>query len=205
MLRLDYTKLLNSIPLSESDKRLIEMGHDLRVDYLNILEKSLPENNFILEVSTGTGRMLSLLVRLGYKVISGDLDRELKENSIKRVSKEYLPLVNYLILDLGRLPVKSNAQKDIISVNTIHELDEPENSFQELIRIHHREGKLVIADFNSLGFEVMDLAHRAVHGVPHREGIMKMSKVSKLLKNYYENVDIFDTQLNTVCIATNKR
>jgi ubiquinone/menaquinone biosynthesis C-methylase UbiE len=202
---LDQTKILNSIPLSESDKRLIEFGHDLRVDYLEILTRAAFSKERILEISTGTGRMLAILVRLCYNVFSGDLDKNLKENSLNRVKEKYLPQVSYIVMDLLRTPIKTNYQRNILSVNTIHELDNPKESLTEIIRIHHPEGKLVIADFNQLGFEIMDLAHRAAKGIPHREGSMKMNLVYETLQNYYEKIDIFETKLNTVCIATNKR
>lgn len=49
--------------------------------------------------------------------------------------------------------------KNILCLNTIHELGKSLTCLSEIIRIFSPKGKLLVADFNSLGFDVMDGLH----------------------------------------------
>ncbi|MHB8871496.1 MAG: class I SAM-dependent methyltransferase [Candidatus Doudnabacteria bacterium] len=198
---LDY----KSIPKSESDLLLNEWGFDLLEDYLTlIIAANFPIDNFILDVATGTGRAASILSRLGHHVITGDYNYNLKNESKIRITNEYLDNIKYIQLNLERIPFPDSAVENIVCINTLHELDNPFLCLNEIIRIHSCKGKLLIADFNSEGFDVMDKLHTVRFGKLHPRGKISSEELRTILSVYYSEIKEIDTKLNRGFIASGK-
>lgn len=198
---LDY----KSIPKSESDLLLNEWGFDLLEDYLAlIIAASFPINNLILDVATGTGRAASILSRLGHHVITGDYDYNMRSESEIRITNEYLENVKYIQLNLERIPFLDSAVDNIVCINTLHELDNPFLCLNEIIRVHSCKGKLLIADFNSEGFDVLDKLHIVRYGKLHLRGKISSDKLESILINNYPEIKEINTKLNRGFIASGK-
>ncbi len=199
-------EVLSSIPCTTSDEMMISKGLDLREDYFRIVEKaSLPPDSFLLETATGSGRMVSILSRMGYDVLTADIATEINEKVFERITEKYLDRVKFAFFSLEDIPYRDSTIDNIISVNTIHELDNPEKCIDELIRIHSGNGPLILSDFNRFGFDVIGEVHITNYGIPHPEGNMKMDKVFEYLRKYYYSVELFETKLNTTCYAIEKK
>jgi ubiquinone/menaquinone biosynthesis C-methylase UbiE len=195
-----------SIPKSESDLFLNEWDCDLMEEYFRLITAAnFPSNNFIIDVATGTGRASSILSRLGFHVITGDYNYEFKFESEKRITEEHLHKVQYIKLNLEKIPFPDNAVENIACINTLHELDNPVLCFSEIIRIHSGKGKLLIADFNSEGFDVMDKLHTVRYGKLHPRGKISSEEIKNILVDKYSHTKEINTKLNRGFIASGKK
>jgi len=198
---LDY----KSIPKSESDLLLNEWGYDLLEEYFVLInEADFPSNNFIFDVATGTGRAVSILSRMKSNVITGDFSFDLKLESERRISNEHLGKVSFIKLNLEHLPFQNNFVENIVCMNTLHELDNPFLCLNEIIRIHSGKGKLLIGDFNSEGYDVMDKLHTERYGKLHPRGKISSEELRTILTVNYSEIKEINTKLNRVFIASGK-
>lgn len=201
----DFFPIKSSIPSSESDQYLNKWGYDLLEEYFRLIQDAgLSNNEVVFEFATGSGRMTSLLSRMNLKIITGDLSFEKKADAEKRITRNFLDKVNFVALDLEHIPFPDNSLKNIICVNTIHHLENPINCIKELIRVHSVNGKLVLADFNAEGFDVMDKLHKIRYGDIHPRGLNTWDELKSLLNNNYRSVRRINTQLNTGFIVEGK-
>ena len=195
----------NSIPKIESDLLLYEWGYDLMEEYFQLINTAdFPKNDFILDIATGTGRAASILSRLGYNVITGDYNINLKSESEIRITKEYLNQVSYARLNLEKIPFVNNSVNNIVFINTLHELENPTLCLEEILRIHSGKGKLLIADFNSEGFDVLDKSHIIRFNKLHTRGKIIFEEVKTFLSKYYHQITEVNTKLNYGFIANRK-
>ncbi len=201
----DFSGIKASIPPSKSDSYLSEWGYDLLDDYLLMLkETSFVHGKSIFEFATGSGRMTALLTRLNFNVITGDLSFTQIADAEKRITYSFQNKVKYVRLNLESIPFAENSIDNITCVNTIHHLDNPVKCMKELIRIHSGKGKLLLADFNDEGFDVMDRLHKVRYGNIHPHGSANWQQLKDLLHNAYSSVKETDTRLNRGLIAQSK-
>jgi ubiquinone/menaquinone biosynthesis C-methylase UbiE len=194
-----------TIPPSQSDEFLRSWGYDLVAEYAHIVSRAaLNRGGEVLELATGTGRMTAVLTRLGFKVRSGDVTDEKNDQVWRRVGPGFARNVELFLLDMRALPFKSESVHTITCMNTLHELANPGDCLQELLRVHDRSGVLILGDFNETGFATMQKLHRAIYGNDHPLGSMKISEAEPLLRNLYSDVRIVRTPLNLSLIASGK-
>lgn len=197
---------INCIPKSESDILLNDWGYDLMEEYFKLISAAnFPSNSFILDLATGTGRVASILSRLGNNVLTGDINPELKSESENRISEEYIHKIKYLRLNLESIPLPENSIENIVCIDTLHELENPITCLNEIIRIHSGKGKLLIADFNSDGFDLMDKLHTARYGKLHPRGKISSNESEGILTRNYSEIKEINTKLNRGFIITGKR
>ena len=197
---------LNSIPKSESDLLLNEWGYDLMEEYFQLIKAAdFPKDKFMLDVATGTGRAASILTRLDYCVITGDNNHEFKKESENRISEKFLHKVQYVKLNLEKIPLPDNSVDNIVCIDTLHELENPMICLSEIIRIHSVRGKLLIADFNSVGFDVMDKNHTTRYNKLHPRGKISSDELKNILTVKYSDIKEINTKLNEGFIISGKR
>lgn len=195
-----------TIPKSESDLLLNNLGYDLMEEYLQMISAAdFPPNSLILDVATGTGRAASTLTRMGYYVITGDYNFDAKADSEKRITEAYLNKVKYIQLNLEKIPFPDNSIENIVCINTLHELDDPFICLKEILRVHTPTGKLLIGDFNSEGFDVMDKLHMVRVGELHPRGKISSEEIKNILVEAYSNVEEINTALNNGFVVGEKR
>ncbi|MGK9476368.1 class I SAM-dependent methyltransferase [Melioribacter sp. OK-6-Me] len=188
---------LNSIPKSENDLLLNEWGFDLIKEYFELIQSAdFPSGNIILDVATGTGRALSILTRLGYSIITGDNNHKFKSESEKRISENFRHKVHYIKLNLEKIPFRDNSIDNIVCINTLHELENLQLCLDEIIRVHSSNGKMLIADFNSAGFDAMDRSYRIRYNKLHTRGKITPEETELILLQNYSNVIRINTKLN---------
>ena len=194
------------IPKSESDLLLFDWGYDLMEEYFRMISSAdFTPNSLVLDIATGTGRAASTLTRMGYYVITGDYNFDSKIESEKRITEEYLTKVKYVRLNLEKIPLPDDAVENIVCINTLHELDDPFLCLKEIIRINTKIGKLLIADFNSEGFDVMDKLHTVRKGEVHSRGKISSEEIKNILVDNYSAIKEINTQLNRGFIAGGNR
>jgi ubiquinone/menaquinone biosynthesis C-methylase UbiE len=193
--------LIDSIPSSNTDALLRERGFDLLLEYLQIINEAKFQPGRIVELATGTGRTSAILARQGFEVVTGDITLAKRSEALRRISSEYANRVSQTVLNMERLPFRDRSVPAVISLNTIHELEHPDQCLSEIIRIHDPAGVLVIGDFSEMGFEVMDEVHRIVFGKQHSRGRLSMESVKERLMDLYESVVLIETPLNVSVVC----
>ncbi|MDP3149619.1 MAG: class I SAM-dependent methyltransferase [Ignavibacteria bacterium] len=194
------------IPKSESDLLLLEWGYDLMEEYFRMISSAdFTPNSLVLDIATGTGRAASTLTRMGYYVITGDYNFDSKIESERRITDAYLTKVKYVRLNLEKIPFPDDAVENIVCINTVHELDDPFLCLKEIIRINTKTGKLLIADFNSEGFDVMDKLHTVRKGEVHSRGKISFEEIKNILVDNYSAIKEINTKLNRGFIASGNR
>lgn len=154
----------------------------------------------VVEMATGTGRMTAVLARMGFRVISGDRTQEQRARVDERLAaaRERATLVG---LEMGRLPFRDASLQNVTCVNTLHEIDDPRSALRELLRVHHPNGRILIADFNELGFDVMQRLEREVYRRDHPRGSMPMAEVERFLRETGARFERYETGLNVAVVV----
>jgi ubiquinone/menaquinone biosynthesis C-methylase UbiE len=141
--------LIDSIPSSNTDALLRERGFDLLYEYLQIINEARFPPGRIIELATGTGRTSAIFARQGFEVVTGDIRLAKRSEALRRISPAYESQVSMMVLNMEKLPFRDNSVPAVISLNTIHELEHPEQCLLEMLRIHDPAGVLVVGDFNT--------------------------------------------------------
>ena len=202
---MDWKRTVASIPASSSDRLLRSMGFDLVREYAQVTA-ALPDNTkTTLELATGTGRMTAVLASWFPSVITGDISLTDVARVHQRLPDERWERVQFLQLDMERLPFRNNSIGTIVCLNTIHETKHPEQCLEEMIRAVRSDGTLIIGDFSRNGFDVMQRIEQEVYGRDHHEGTMPISKVEEILRKGFTEIRIIETPLNRTLSVTGKR
>ena len=198
--------IIDSIPPSKSDEVLRSWGYDLITEYVQIIQDAhLDRASPLLELATGSGRMAAVLSRLGFGIVTGDISLQKHADALGRLTEAFSDRANHLLLNMKSLPFPDGGIRNIICLDTVHELEEPGLCVSELIRVHDPEGTLVLGDFNERGFEVMQRLHRAVYGNDHPKGFLKMAETKSILQKSYDVIRDVVTPLNITYIGTHKK
>lgn len=193
------------IPKSGSDLILETWGYNLVDEYLQLISSANFNPEYpVFDIATGTGRAASVLTRLGFNVITGDYELNKQNEAERRITPEFLPKVKFMELNIETLPFNDNSTESIVCINTIHELENPEKGINELIRTLSPNGKLLIADFNPEGFDVMDKLHLQQFGKMHPRGNISYDRISLVLKDNFSSILEIKTSLNNGLLAADK-
>lgn len=197
-------KIIDSIPKSESDILLETWGYSLLVEYYTMIKEANFNDGFLLDIATGTGRAVSILSRMKYEVTTADLDFSKKPEVEQRINAELLKQLKFQQFNLESIPYYDNSVDNIACINTLHELEKPDVCLKEIIRVHSKNGKMLIADFNQTGFDIMDRLHSVRYNRLHSRGTITLSEIKSVLLENYKNVSTINTELNTGFIVSEK-
>lgn len=197
-------KIIDSIPKSESDILLETWGYSLLVEYYTMIKEANFNDGFLLDIATGTGRAVSILSRMKYEVTTADLDFSKKPEVEQRINAELLKQLKFQQFNLESIPYYDNSVDNIVCINTLHELEKPDVCLKEIIRVHSKNGKMLIADFNQTGFDIMDRLHSVRYNRLHSRGTITLSEIKSVLLENYKNVSTINTELNTGFIVSEK-
>ncbi|MCP4651335.1 MAG: class I SAM-dependent methyltransferase [PVC group bacterium] len=159
-----------------------KFGYDINQERKFIIGKSNPITGNILEIGTGKGHFTLELARQGYNFTSIDVSEENQE--LAKLNMEYFGLaeqVNFRIENAEVLSFSGASFDTIVSVNTIHHVDNPYKVVAEMIRVISSKGKVILSDFNKEGFAIMDKIHQS-EGRQHRVSFITLSD----LKDYFK-------------------
>jgi ubiquinone/menaquinone biosynthesis C-methylase UbiE len=159
----------------------LTFGYDIDKERDFVLDQAQPFQGRILEAGTGKGHFTLTLARAGYRVVTFDISPDEQYYANLLIGHAGLGThVDFMIEDAQSLSFNDRSFDTIFSVNVIHHLSRPYQALDELMRILANEGKLVIADFNSKGFEVIAQIH-ASEGRLHGSGQITLDKVKEYL------------------------
>jgi ubiquinone/menaquinone biosynthesis C-methylase UbiE len=136
-------------------------GYDMDETRCLVLKRALPIKEEILDVGTGPGRMAYILAQAGYNVTTIDVSKEVLEVARVYASRyKVLDKISFLTMDAECLEFEDNMFNTVVSVNLLHEVNNPEKVIREILRVCSKEGKLVIADLVRVGQRVARLSRR---------------------------------------------
>jgi ubiquinone/menaquinone biosynthesis C-methylase UbiE len=121
----------------------------------------------LIDLGTGTGRVLTLFAPLAEQAIGVDSSREMITMARANVERTGLRQAQVRQNDIYALPFP-NAMADLITVHQVlHFLDDPQRALTEARRILKPDGRLLIVDFAPHDLEMLrtEHAHRRL-GIP---------------------------------------
>lgn len=189
---------------SDLEKMMGEREELLIRDYDAALDLAgFGEGDVVLDVATGTGRMLLQILKRGCSVVSGDIDVEALDRARERLGDlAGKPVLE--VMDAHKLPFDDASFEAVTVANAIHELDDAPGALDEVRRVLTPGGKLLITEFNSTGFELMDLHHRMQGKGEHRRGEMTTEQIDAYLRSSFEHVESREFGLVHAWVASGK-
>lgn len=145
-------------------------GYDIEEERSFVIEKACPFSGNILEAGTGKGYFSVVLARLGFHFTSVDISAA--EQQYARLNLAYHGLASFVrfdVADLEFLPYPAASFDVIFAVNILHHLSSVRAACAELVRILSPSGKIVLSDFNTQGFAIVDKVHE-LEGRQHEVG-----------------------------------
>ena len=153
--------------LLENHKRYLErkalyksFGYDVDKERDFILKQAEPVSGKILEAGTGKGHFALALAKAGYSFVTFDISPE--EQRFAKLNIKHFGFdrqVDFRIENGEKTSFISGSFDVVFSVNVLHHLRNAYQVIDELLRLISSQGKLVLADFTTEGFKVMDKIH----------------------------------------------
>jgi ubiquinone/menaquinone biosynthesis C-methylase UbiE len=167
---LDNEILENHKAYLERKKLYATFGYDIDNERNFVLEQAKPLGGKILEAGTGKGYFAIILAEQGYSFTAFDISPE--ELRLAKLNLAYFGFDKYADFKIENAEHTSFADGSfdiIFSVNTLHHFKNPYDVINELTRILSQKGKLILSDFTTEGFAVIDKIH-ALEGKMHEVG-----------------------------------
>ncbi|MDH7481991.1 MAG: class I SAM-dependent methyltransferase [Armatimonadota bacterium] len=190
---------------SNLEKMLYEREAVLVSEYDAALDlASFDTRDTVLDVATGSGRMLLQILKRGYSVISGDINQEALDKTRERLGS-LADKPTLVILDAHKLPFDEGSFHAITFVNAIHEIDNPSGVLDEITRVLADNGRLLIVEFNAKGFELMELHHQMQGKGKHRKGEMSTEDIDQHLRSSFDSVETKEFTITRAWVASGKK
>jgi ubiquinone/menaquinone biosynthesis C-methylase UbiE len=163
-----------------------KFGYDIEKERSSIIEMARPISGTILEAGTGKGYFALALAQKGFNFTSFDISET--EQKYARLNLTYYGLeqqVHFDVADAESLPYADNYFHIIFAVNMIHHLSSVRKVCNELIRVLSPSGKIVLSDFNTRGFAILDKIH-ALDGRQHEVSAGTLTEVKAIIKHGFK-------------------
>lgn len=113
----------------------------------------------LLDIGTGTGRILEVFAPHFEHALGIDLSREMLAIARARLEKAHLEHCQVRQADMYQLPLADHAF-DLVTIHQVlHYADRPADAIREAARVLRPEGRLVIVDFAPHDHEALRKAH----------------------------------------------
>jgi len=169
-----------------------------------ILEKAGPLRGNILDVGSGKGIMALSLAKAGHSFTSIDKDEEmLKITALNLAYEDLLFKAELYVMNVYSLEFGENSFNNAFIVEALHHMDDIAGVFSEVDRALSPEGKLVLADFNKKGMEIVDLVH-GHEGRKHESSFIGKDEVESWLDRNGYKVKRYEDKCHWVLIADKK-
>ena len=131
------------------EKMLSEREALLVRDYDSALDLAgFPIADTVLDVATGSGRMLSRLLNRGYLVVSCDIDEDALDRTRGRLG-DLADKPILVVMDAHQMQFDDDSFHAVTFANAIHEMDDPRGALDEIRRVLAPDGKLLVVELNS--------------------------------------------------------
>jgi ubiquinone/menaquinone biosynthesis C-methylase UbiE/DNA-binding transcriptional ArsR family regulator len=119
--------------------------HDVEAAMLEVLGEG--PFDLLLDLGTGTGRILELFARRASRLTGIDSNREMLKCARVRLDSAHLQNCSVRLADIYALPFREAAADTVIIHQVLHFLDAPKAALAEAARVLKPEGRLLVVDF----------------------------------------------------------
>ena len=187
------------------EKMLREREAVLIAEYDSALDLALfAARDTVLDVATGSGRMLLQIVKRGYAVISGDVDPGALDRARERLG-DLAGKPTLMVMDAHALRFDDGSFRAATFANAVHEIDDPRGALDEIVRVLTDDAKLLVVEFNAEGFRLMELHHKMQGREEHRRGEMSAEDIDVYLRSSFENVEASEFSITHAWVAFGKK
>lgn len=195
--------------LKENHKRYLErvalyrkFGYDIEQERSFIIEKALPFSGNILEAGTGKGYFTLALARAGLNFFSFDISATEQRYALMNLMYYGLQQkVTFCVADVESIPCDEGFFDVIFAVNMVHHLSSVSAACNELIRILSPSGKIILSDFNTQGFAVIDKIHEH-EGRKHELNSGTMTEARKIFTERGFNLKEYKSVMQDVVVTS---
>jgi ubiquinone/menaquinone biosynthesis C-methylase UbiE/DNA-binding transcriptional ArsR family regulator len=113
----------------------------------------------LLDLGTGTGRMLELLAPLAERAVGIDQSPQMLSIARVRIERAGLSHLQLRQGDIYAVPAANDSFDLVVMHQVLHYLDDPLRAIREAARVLRPGGRLLIADFAPHGEEALRTAH----------------------------------------------
>lgn len=162
---------------------LKEQGYDVGAVRARVVEAARPIAGRVLDVGTGPGRFAILLAKEQAGVATLEFEAEGVDMARRNaVDAGVADRIRFLRGDAARLPFADHTFDLAASANLIHHLEKPAESVREMLRVCKPGGRVVVADVNPAGLEMLNEVH-AEFGGRHDTGPMNITETMATLES----------------------
>lgn len=180
-------------------------GFDIDYERKAVIKTAEPFYGEILEVGTGKGHFALALAEKGYNFTSIDISED--EQSIASLNLQYFgysDLVDLQLCNAEKLPFEDGSFDIVLSVNTAHHFDNPLKVADECIRVLSDSGKIVLSDFNSKGFDILDKIHAPEKRNHQRNEYVLTDIENHMLKKQFQ-IHKVETEYQKILVTYNSK
>jgi len=107
----------------------------------------VPNQGKLLDLGTGTGRLLEALRDRAASVVAVDASPAMLEEAKRRMSATGVDDVDFRLGDLGHLPLSDGEVDTVVANMVLHHAPEPAQAVSEIYRVLRPGGTLLLGDF----------------------------------------------------------
>jgi ubiquinone/menaquinone biosynthesis C-methylase UbiE len=160
----------------------LSQGYD-RVKAANFVAKCASElQSPALDIGAGKGLLSIAVAKRGIDVLAIDLNEYDLQFANYLTEKENLKdKITFLCLDATSLPFEDSYFKTVVMMDVLHHLQNGEPVLKEMERVLSQDGKMIIAEFDEEGFEIVAKAHQN-EGTTHPRSDFTLEKAISILQ-----------------------
>jgi ubiquinone/menaquinone biosynthesis C-methylase UbiE len=175
------------------------LGYDVFEERGRVVSHARPLPKQVLEVGTGNGGLTLRLAEQRIRLVSVDTDAVAQgrvQLALRFVNQK--AQVDFMTVDAQHLPFRDREFALVVSSATFHHLKQADAVLTEMARVCRR--RMVIADFNERGLELMRRVHRG-EGGSHEEVGGDFLRVPDLLMQLGFDVEPREGEYETTFVA----
>lgn len=162
-----------------------DKGHDRKEAVSFIVDSVELSGKKILDIGTGQGFAAVEIARRGIPVATVDISEEnLRKAYLNAVAESVEELIEFYLLDAGRLSFEDDSFDLVVMVNALHHIEDFEKIAGEISRVLKVGGIFVTADFTEEGFGILDSVMKSEGREHQRMNRQTINDISKIIYKF---------------------
>ena len=169
--------------------------------FISVVRPYLSKTDNVLDLGCGPGGFLSLIAPLCSKVLGADITPNFINECNAFIEKKQLMNASAILIGSGVLPFPDSSFDKILMVDTVHHLEDPAMTINEVSRVLKKDGLLLLFEPNKLNplLCLMCCLDKNEHG------LLKLGTKKKYRELLGARYDILTEQFNGLLIGPEGR